>query len=379
MDGQETSYLTPSLIPHIKIGKHKVTLRWIDLLNRSEYVAEDTIEVTAGDSNSFRIEFKPVSVTLVCNAEHTKLYLNGRLRGEGGDLVIDRIIPGTYNLRLKQNYGLTAEKQVYFPPNTSDCPPECFIFGNLNVVSEEIDNVPILINGISTDRRVPAVFSNLIIGEYEVSAEIDGKRVSRKVVVKANEESYVHLNPIEIAKELKQQEAAKKVLQRENALAREALEKEKKKQEKRVKKITKEKEPKENLSFGAGITAGVNGTLGTETLLGYGSDLGLLAFVPINNLFYIQSEIRYFTKNYGFKSYFYGDYINSDDNVNVSYLFNFWLLRKKLSKDLYMLGGYGFGLYIKSDKLRIMLLMQEVTRSSSTPVTKAMTVSGLSG
>lgn len=349
LDDLETPYLTPSRIPDVKTGKHKVTLRWIDLLNRSEYVAEDTIEVAVEDSNSFWIEFKPVSVTLVCNAEHTKLYLNGRLRGEGGDLVIDRIIPGTYNLRLKQGYGLTAEKQVYFPPNSSDCPPECFIFGNLNVVSEEINDVPILINGIRTDRRVPAVFNNLIIGEYEVSAEIDGKRVSRKAVVKANEENYVHLNPIEIAKELKELEAVQAALLKE----KQRLKEQKERAEKELQKSREAAKPKEKLNFQIGITAGLNvsyyGKITASKRLNYGRfNYGAFVDIPFFDFLYIRNEVRHFSKKFSYDDRkFEGDTYTA----NISYFYNFVLLRKNLYQGIYVIGGGGMGLRQKSKKI----------------------------
>ena len=351
LDDHETPYLTPSLIPDVKTGKHKITLRWIDLLNRSEYVAEDSIEVTGKDSNSFWIEFKPVSVTLVCNAEHTKLYINGRLKGEGGDLVLDRIIPGTYNLRLKQSYGLTAEKQVYFPPNSSDCPPECFVFGNLHVDSEELTGVSVFINGIKTDRLLPATFSNLIIGEYEVSAEVKGKLFSKKVVVKADEENYVHINPKQIEAEISEREKAQEIFQKKEI----ALQKEKERVEKTLKKKQERLRPKDKLAFLIGITAGFNGTYSGKLSGGSSIDHGTLSYggfidIPVSNLFYLHNEVRYFPMRYNYKES-PDDY--EETEIESSYFYDFVLIRKDLKSGIYLLAGGGLGLNEVSKKIKI--------------------------
>ncbi|MBL7995762.1 WVD2 family protein [bacterium] len=350
VDDLKTSYATPSEIPNIRIGNHKITLRWKDLLNNSEYIAEEFIDVKDKETNRFQIDFKPVSVTLVCNAEQTQLYLNGSLKGEGGDLVIDRIIPGTYNLRLKQNFGMMAEKQVYFPPNSSDCPPECFIFGNLHVVSEEIDNVPIYINGIKTDRLLPAKFNNLIIGEYEVSAEVHGKLISKRVVVKKDEENYIHINPKQIAKEIKEQELAHEAFLKQER----ALQKEKERTETELRKSQEALKPKEKLPFLVGITAGLNGSyiakLTGKKTINYGRlTYGGFVCIPVLDLLYVQNEVRYFPKKYDGE--FSPNWSVKRYVSDISYLYDFLLLRKDFHSGVYCVGGVGFGLTLKSKKI----------------------------
>ncbi|KAB2879820.1 hypothetical protein F9K33_07425 [bacterium] len=350
VDDLETSYVTPSGIPNIRIGNHKITLRWNDLLNNSEYIAEEFIDVMDKETNRFQIDFKPVSVTLVCNAEQTELYLNGRLKGEGGDLVIDRIIPGTYNLRLKQNFGMMAEKQVYFPPNSSDCPPECFIFGNLHVVSEEIDNVPIHINGIKTDRLLPAKFKNLIIGEYEVSAEVHGKLISKRVVVKKDEENYIHINPKQMAEEIKQQELAHEAFLKQER----ALQKEKERAERELRKSQEALKPKEKLPFLVGITAGLNGSYTTKFSGGKKINYGRLNYggfvcIPVFDLLYVQNEVRYFPKKYDGK--ITAGWEKETYTCNISYLYDFVLLRKDFRNGIFFIGGGGIGLALNSKKI----------------------------
>ncbi len=78
VDSTETQFMTPAVLTNVKMGKHVIALRYLDIPNHAEYAAEEWIEVKPGATNKFLIEFKPVSVTIVCNVEKTKLYLSDR-------------------------------------------------------------------------------------------------------------------------------------------------------------------------------------------------------------------------------------------------------------------------------------------------------------
>lgn len=365
IDDQETGFKTPSVISGIKIGQHKVILRWIDVQRHTEYVAEQPIVVKNVDTNCFFIEFSPVSVTIVCNAENTKLFLNGQLKGEGHDLIIDRIIPGTYHLRLTQPFGVTAEKSVYFPPNSSDCPPECFVFGNLRVESDEIQDTPIFINGRQTDKKIPATFNSLIIGEYEVGIKIKDKIVSKKIVVKMNEENYVRVNPNEIAKEIKEQELARKTLKKaqKEKEEKERQKAERLKQEQESIRLIEERKIKsqkrEKLYWHKGVSVGLNyfrmknfndQNVTYRTDYEMGMQGGAHIAMPIQNLFYIQTELKIQRRNFEI----------FDVNRHINHLLGILLIKKSFVKDSYLSFGTGAGFLLSNNKINFHLLSAKI-------------------
>ncbi|MBX7152305.1 PorT family protein [bacterium] len=358
IDDKETGFKSPSVISGIKIGQHKVTLRWVDFQRHTEYIAEQTIVVKSADSNYFFIEFSPVSVTIVCNAENTKLFLNGQLKGEGNDLVIDRIIPGIYHLKLSQPFGVTAEKSVYFPPNSNDCPPECFVFGNLHVESDEIQDAVIFINGHQTDKKVPATFNSLIIGEYEVGVKIKGKIVSKKVIVKMNEENHVRVNPKEIAKEIKKQELAQRALKKaqKEKEEKEKWKKERLEQEQETIRLIEEKkirnQKKEKLHWHKGVTVGANSfqtgkfkvsgiTYDTDGKFGF--HVGAYVAIPVENFIYIHNELRIQQRNFEVRNWW---------NKRLEYLQDILLIKKRLLGDCLVNVGVGVGFLLNDNKVK---------------------------
>ncbi len=348
VDDQETDLYTPAKID-LPVGQHKIALRWNDVINHAEYAAEELIEVSNRDTNKFLIEFKPVTVNIVCNSEYTKLYLNGRIKGEGNNLVIDHIIPGTYKLQLKQPFGITAEKSVYFPPNNNDCPTDCFVFGNLNVISEEISGTPIIMNGLETDKTIPATFNNLIIGEYTVSTKVDGKIISKKIIVKANEENYAHINPKQIEIENKQQDLILRKEQERIEKEKRFIAKEKERLLLETARVEDASKPKRQLLFKKGISGEIGTFIGSGVSGHIGGAIGVFISIPILNKFYIRDELKYFEKN--IRS------INSSgDNeyagkYNAGYVYLSVVLNKEIFNDLYVLGGANLGVLVHSEKI----------------------------
>lgn len=346
VDDAETEFKTPAMIPGIKTGHHKITLSWYYLITGVEYVAEESI-IVGQELDSFYIEFRPVTVGIVCNAQKTELYLNGRLQGEGSDIVLDSIIPGTYTMRIKQPFGIIAEKKVFFPPNSSDCPVECFVFGNLHVKSDELGNIPVFLNGKKTDQILPAVFLKLLVGEYEVSVQVKGKTFSKKIIVKAEEDVVLKINPREIEKEIRDEERSKALLRNEQKkfLAKKKKEEDllynsRKDQLKNIidsnkldndNDISSDRTSKVKLS----LYAGINYALYNSVSDGFGYNFGLSFSSPAYKSIQFRSDISFNTKNILCDN-------NYDKTSNIYYLDMSVLVKVAMNKRLHALAGLGY-------------------------------------
>ncbi len=339
IDGIETGLTTPAVIHGVQTGSHKIKLSWNYLVTGTEYAAEEIVDVKR-DRDSFYVEFKPVTVGIVCNAQKTELYLNGFLKGNGSDIVLDSIIPGTYTMHIKQPFGIIAEKKVYFAPNSSDCPVECFVFGNLHVTSDEIDNVPVFLNGKITDQSVPAVFTKLLVGEYEASVKVKGEIFSKKIIVKPDEDVYVTINPKQIDRESREQKAINDSLYKaqKKALAAKKRQDELNKEQNTINSNVNEYyRSKMNVILGGNYSY-VNTKNSEED--GVGVNVGFGYDYPIRKFALFQCEISYANKS-----------IKRMDETNTINMISLSLnLKKYFTGLLYLKGGIEFEKFLNYKK-----------------------------
>lgn len=344
IDDRSCDGVTPAIIPDVTFGRHKITLRYTDLIRQTEYVAEDCVEVLSGFDHALQIDFKPVTVTLVCNAEKTAIYLNGNLKGEGHDLVLNHILPGTYNLRLKQSFGLTAEKKVYFPPNSNECPPECFVFGDLTVASDEWNDAEVYINGIATQKKTPATFNSLLVGEYEITLVRKKDSFKKLLIIHPNKTNTALINPITERIEEKKR-LARATEERKIAAI---IERSKHEYEESIK-------PKKKLPPLWGAYVGLNrlfiGRMSKDNNDRSGFAIGVLGCLPIHPVSYLKTEIQLCSKSHGdLKDEDGREVLGTKINISalsVNFSFNFSF------HSMFWIGaGYGLDWNYKSSRIK---------------------------